>query len=223
MANASRRWAGQTREKRRAERRELLIASAINQYGSVGFHNTGVRAICREANLTERYFYESFANGEELLLAAFERVVSAMLDQITAADAMDAPADDRVRQLLRAYFSALAANPTASRVFLVEIVGVDASIDAAFEVSLFALSEPFVNVYDPFHRGPLSTHSLLRRAVSGGLLHIALAWGGTGYERPIEQVIETALVLCRLAIPVDDDGEYLRFRSTTVRAFAEKQ
>jgi AcrR family transcriptional regulator len=203
MAGSPRRWIGQTQDQRRAERRELLIASAIGQYGSVGFHNTGVRAICRDADLTERYFYESFANGEELLLAAFERVVSVVYDQIMAADAPDDPADDRVRQLLRAYYSALAANPTAARVFLVEIVGVDAAIDAAFEASLFALSEPFVSVYDPGRHGPLSTDPLLRRAVSGGLLHIALAWGAEGYERPIDHVIEAALVLCRLAIPAD--------------------
>jgi len=205
MVESSRRWTGQTQEQRRAERRELLIASAIRQYGSVGFRNTGVRAICRDADLTERYFYESFANGEDLLLAAFERVVTAMHDQIMAADAPDEPADDRVRRLLRAYYSALAANPTAARVFLIEIVGVDAAIDAAFEASLFALSEPFVAVYDPEHRGALSTDLLLRRAVSGGLLHIALAWGAAGYERPVDQVIEAALVLCRLAIPIDGD------------------
>jgi AcrR family transcriptional regulator len=205
MVESSRRWIGQTQEQRRAERRELLIASAIRQYGSVGFRNTGVRAICRDADLTERYFYESFANGEDLLLAAFERVVTAMHDQIMAADAPDEPADDRVRRLLRAYYSALAANPTAARVFLIEIVGVDAAIDAAFEASLFALSEPFVAVYDPEHRGALSTDLLLRRAVSGGLLHIALAWGAAGYERPVDQVIEAALVLCRLAIPIDGD------------------
>lgn len=201
MASSPRRWTGQTQEQRRAERRELLIASAIGQYGSVGFRSTGVRAICREADLTERYFYESFANGEELLLAAFERVVAAMHDQIIAADAPGEPRDDRVRRLLHAYYSALAAHPTAARLFLVEIVGVDAAIDAAFEASLFALSEPFVEVYDPDHQGALSTDPLLRRAVSGGLLHIALAWGAAGYDQPIDQVIEAALVLCRLAIP----------------------
>jgi len=204
MKSPPRRWTGQTQEQRRAERRELLIASAIRQYGSTGFRNTGIRAICREANLTERYFYESFANGEELLLAAFERVVSSMHDQIMAADVPYEPPDDRVRRLLLAYYSALAANPTAARVFLVEIVGVDAAIDTAFEASLFALSETFIEIYDPEHRGGLSTDSLLRRAVSGGLLHIALAWGTAGYERPIDQVADAALVLCRLAIPIDD-------------------
>ncbi|MBJ6123738.1 TetR/AcrR family transcriptional regulator [Sphingomonas mollis] len=207
MASSSRRWTGRTQEDRRAERRELLIVSATRLYGSLGFRNTGVRAVCRDAGLTERYFYESFANSEALLLAAFDRVVSALRDQIMRADASDEPRDDRVRRLLRAYFGALAANPTAARVFLVEIVGVDAEIDRAFEASLFALSEPFVTVFDPEHRGPLSTDLLLRRGVSGGLLHIALAWGAEGYARPIEQVIETALVLCRLAGLADDTDQ----------------
>lgn len=204
MASSSRRWTGRTQDDRRTERRELLIASATRLYGSLGFRNTGVRAICREAGLTERYFYESFANGDALLLAAFERVVSALHDQIVREDAPDEPPEARVRRLLRAYYGALAANPTAARVFLIEIVGVDADIDRAFEASLFALSEPFVTVFDPEHRGPLSTDRLLRRGVSGGLLHIALAWGADGYAHPIEQVIEAALVLCRIAIQTGD-------------------
>jgi len=182
----------------------MLIASATRLYGSFGFHNTGVRAICRDAGLTERYFYESFPNGEALLLAAFDRVVSALRDQILRADAPDEARDARVRRLLRAYYGALAANPTAARVFLVEIVGVDAEIDRAFEASLFALSGPFVGVYDPDHLGPLSTNLLLRRGVSGGLLHIALAWGAEEFASPIEHVIETAAALCDLAIPKTD-------------------
>jgi AcrR family transcriptional regulator len=39
-----------------------------------GYRNTTVKAVCEAAGLTERYFYESFANSEALLVAAFDTV-----------------------------------------------------------------------------------------------------------------------------------------------------
>lgn len=37
-----------------------------------GYRNATVKAVCEAAGLTERYFYESFSNSEELLVASFQ-------------------------------------------------------------------------------------------------------------------------------------------------------
>jgi AcrR family transcriptional regulator len=197
----ARRWKGQTQEQRRAERRRLLIGSAVRLYGAHGFRNVGVRAVCRDAGLTERYFYESFANGEELLLATFGEVVAFVRGQMIAADDLASSPEMRARAMLRAYFATLAADATATRVFLVEVVGVHPLIDAAFEESLGALSQPLLDALDPQGQGPLSADPLLRRAVVGGLLHLALGWRGEDYARPVDAVVDTAIALCRLATP----------------------
>jgi AcrR family transcriptional regulator len=117
----AKRWTGRSLDARRAERREMLIAAGVRLYGTQGFHGTGVRAICREAGLTERYLCEGFANGEELLLAAFNKVIQALLTQIVEADEPGKAAEHRVRRMLGAYYAALRAHPAAARVFLVEI------------------------------------------------------------------------------------------------------
>jgi len=201
MTRPARRWNGQTQDQRQAERRRLLILSAVRLYGAQGYRSTGVRAVCRDAGLTERYFYESFANSEELLLATFEEVVAFTRAQMVGVDDPALPAETRVRSMLVAYFATLAADPTGARVFLVEVVGVHPLLDAAFEQSLEQLSQPLIDAWDPEGRGPLSTDPLLRRAVVGGLLHIALAWGAEGYARPVDSVVDAALILCRLAAP----------------------
>ena len=181
----------------------MLIQAAVRLYGSQGFHSTGVRAICREAGLTERYFYENFAHGEALLLAAFDQVIAAVLTQIVAADDPTLPTEDRTRRMLGAYFATLRANPTTARVFLVEIVGVDPLIDEAIRRSMHDLSEPLFAALDPDDRGPVKVNAMLRRGVEGGLLHIALAWGAENYKRPLEEVVAAAWILCVTARPSD--------------------
>ncbi len=180
----------------------MLIQAAVRLYGSQGFHSTGVRAICREAGLTERYFYENFAHGEALLLAAFDQVIAAVLTQIIAADDPNLVTEDRTRRMLAAYFATLRADPTTARVFLVEIVGVDPLIDDAIRQSMHDLSDPLFKALDPDTRGIVKANSILRRGVEGGLLHIALAWGEENYERPLEEIVAAAWILCATALPL---------------------
>jgi AcrR family transcriptional regulator len=197
----TKRWGGQTADERRSERRSRLIEAGIRLYGSQGFHNTGVRAICEQASLTERYFYENFANSEDLLSAVFSKVVANMLAQIQGADDPSLSLIERTRLMLETYYAALRSRPRSARVFLVEIVGISTTIDALFDQSLISISEPIFTIFDPDQTGPLALQPLLRRGVSGGLLHIALAWGSTGYADPLDDVVAAAMRLVQLANP----------------------
>lgn len=199
MTTTTKRWTGRSLDARRAERREMLVAAGVRLYGSQGFHGTGVRAICREAGLTERYFYESFANGEELLLAAFNEVIRALLTQIVEADEPGKPAEHRVRRMLGAYYAALRGHPAAARVFLVEIVGVSPSVDDAIRQSMHDLSSPLFAALASDRDGLWRGDPLLRRGIEGGLLHIALDWGAHDYTYTIDAVINAAWLLCMAA------------------------
>jgi AcrR family transcriptional regulator len=201
----TKRWTGRSLDARRAERREMLIAAGVRLYGSQGFHGTGVRAICREAGLTERYFYESFANGEELLLAAFNEVIQALLIQIVEADEPAKAAEHRVRRMLGAYYAALRAHPAAARVFLVEIVGVSPGIDTAIRQSMHDLSTPLFAALASDRNDHWRGDPLLRRGIEGGLLHIALDWGAHNYAQSVDAVINAAWPLCMAAATGFDD------------------
>jgi AcrR family transcriptional regulator len=201
----AKRWTGRSLDARRAERREMLIAAGVRLYGSQGFHGTGVRAICREAGLTERYFYESFANGEELLLAAFSEVIQTLLTQIVEADEPGKAPEHRVRRMLGAYYAALRAHPAAAQVFLVEIVGVSPGIDNAIRQSMHDLSTPLFAALVSNTNGHWSGDPLLRRGIEGGLLHIALDWGAHNYRHSVDTVINAAWPLCMAAMFRFDD------------------
>src|SRR5690242_12208968 len=68
------RWTGVPLESRLALRRDNLINAGVQLLGSAGGPALTVRAVCREAALTERYFYESFADRDEFVRAVYDDV-----------------------------------------------------------------------------------------------------------------------------------------------------
>ena len=51
-------------------------------YGERGYRNATVKAVCDSAGLTERYFYESFANSEALLCRILPAVTAVLLETL---------------------------------------------------------------------------------------------------------------------------------------------
>lgn len=69
-----RNWGGTTLTDRKASRRERLLEAGIELLGDEDGPMVSVRAACRTAGLTERYFYESFKDRDEFALAVYEHV-----------------------------------------------------------------------------------------------------------------------------------------------------
>ncbi|TXF99012.1 TetR/AcrR family transcriptional regulator [Massilia arenae] len=188
----ARSYRGQSQEQRRAERRSRLIAGAIAVYGERGYHQATVKAVCEAAGLTERYFYESFANSEALLIDSYNAVTYGVLGEILrAGEAAGRGRVARSRAMLHAYFAALQREPQSARVFLVEIRGVGRAVDQAFDASLRAIGREVARVVG----AEATDDELLQAGVIGGVIHIALRWIEDGYQPPIGRAVETALRL----------------------------
>jgi AcrR family transcriptional regulator len=88
------RFAGLSPADRRAERRRLLLDAAFDLLATEGWAGTTVRAVCHAAELNPRYFYESFGDLDELLVAVYERLIDEL--RATLETALDgAPHDLR--------------------------------------------------------------------------------------------------------------------------------
>jgi AcrR family transcriptional regulator len=190
---ASRAYRGVSPEQRRADRREKLIAAAIAVYGERGYRQATVKAVCEAAGLTERYFYESFGNSEDLLVTSFNAVTYAVFDEIrAAAQAAGRGRVARARAMLDAYFGALQRDPPSARVYLVEIRGVSREVDKAFDAALRAIGLEVARQIAP---AGAPSDELLQAGVVGGVMHIALRWIDAGYQPPLAVVTDTALRL----------------------------
>ena len=193
-----RRWGAKTADERRMGRRKAILRAAITLYGQKGYRATSVKAVCAEAGLTERYFYESFANSESLLQACFLEVTQHLLLRMRLAAQADAPSPlERVRAGLLVYFAELRANPAGARVFLIEMGSVSPATQAAAAESLNRFGQLLIEVLHDASERRL-TNSLLLRGVVGGGLHIAQAWIEGGYREPIEDVSDAALQIYAL-------------------------
>ncbi|MCG5431915.1 TetR/AcrR family transcriptional regulator [Mycobacterium sp. MYCO198283] len=115
------RWAGVPLTDRRAERRALLVAAAFRLFGAGGEAAVSVRSVCRESGLNTRYFYESFADVDELLGAAYDEVNAGLAAAVD--DAM-AAADTSFRARTRAGMAAVlhysSADPRRGRLLFTD-------------------------------------------------------------------------------------------------------
>lgn len=191
--SSSRSYRGLSQEERCADRRQRLIAAAIDVYGAQGFRQSPVKAICAAAGLTERYFYESFGNSEELLLAAYGAAIDILVTEMT--QAAQQAGQDRARRahaMLHAYFDALKRNPPAARLILVEIRGVSPAATDAYTDTLRGVARM---VGDIFSTDGEKVHDLFALGVVGGISLIALQWIQQGYAPSVEELIGIALQL----------------------------
>jgi AcrR family transcriptional regulator len=79
-------WGGTTLATRRQARREKLLEVGLDLLGTPSA-TLSVRAACRSAQLTERYFYESFPDRDALVLAVYEQLadeVRTVLDEASS-------------------------------------------------------------------------------------------------------------------------------------------
>lgn len=114
------RWAGVAPADRRAGRRELLVRAAFELFGDGGEAAVTVRSVCRAGALNTRYFYESFADTDELLGAIYDAVVTDLVDALVAA--MAGLPDDaaRLRAGIRTVLDFSSADPRRGKILFTE-------------------------------------------------------------------------------------------------------
>ncbi|MGB3894651.1 MAG: TetR/AcrR family transcriptional regulator [Mycolicibacter sinensis] len=83
---------------RRASRRAKLLEAGLDLLGAdvPQAAELTVRGICRQAGLTARYFYESFADKDEFVSAVFDTVIADLAAK-TQAVVQSAPPDQQTR------------------------------------------------------------------------------------------------------------------------------
>lgn len=189
----SRRYGGVDADERQAARRARLTAAALELLGREGWQGTTVRAICVEARLTPRYFYESFADLDALLLALFDELVeegaSHVLEAVARAE-HDARA--KARAAIGAFVELVTEDPRKARVLFVEAMGSEPLTRRRFEtVRMFARlvaeqGRAFYGLSDE----PDSLVDATALMLVGGLAETLLSWLDGTLRLTREQLVE---------------------------------
>lgn len=195
----ARRWAGSTLDERSAGRRRQLIEVGLDLLGAEGAAAVTVRAVTRAAQLSPRYFYESFSSREDLLEAAFDHGFDVIKSAV--ADAMAAGGDfaTQARAAIDATARCLEEDPRLGRALMREAIA-DPTLRRRAETALveFVLGVALRSDEDLSHADPAK----LRVGVVGiaGLqLAILMAWSEgelpVSREDLVEQVVAVVVAV----------------------------
>lgn len=138
----ARRWRGKTTEERQAARRELLIEAGIELFGTQGYAATSVKAVCDEAGLTERYFYEAFPDREGLLIAIYDILIEdAATATWKAIEGIEGDLKKSMRAALYGFARQVTKDPRRARIQEIEVVGVSPAVEERRRNAIHAFAD----------------------------------------------------------------------------------
>ncbi len=120
---AKRTYGGVSGEERSRQRREKLIDSSLQVFGTLGHDKATMRDICAHARLAERYFYENFTNISEAFEVVYLMLARQLLEalQTTVSQSPeDAHPMGKAATCLRAVFQFIKDDPRRAQIMLID-------------------------------------------------------------------------------------------------------
>jgi AcrR family transcriptional regulator len=185
MEKQKRRYSGQSFADRQSDRRARLVRAALDVAGRFGLEGTSVAAICAEAGLTARYFYESFPNREAIFVDAYRLAQQELFSHVDAAK----DRADPVRSALTGFYAALGEHPGLARVFLLDLNDHGTAMEAASLEGVKKLTKAFALK---------AKHPLVIAGIIGAIVDVAKRWIESEFAEPVETVVEIALPFTRV-------------------------
>jgi AcrR family transcriptional regulator len=194
----SRPYRGVSAEERRTERRARLIEAGLELLGKRDWSAVTVRAVCVQAGLTERYFYESFGHREALLVAIFDQVAAEATEAVLAAvEAAPHDARKKARAAIGAFVELLTDDPRRARAMLVTSQSSE-PLRRRREAATSAFAQLVSEQAQRFYGGKaLDRHDaeLTALALVGGIAELLVRWLDGGLAVPRERLIEHCTAL----------------------------
>ncbi len=178
---------------RSAERRQQLIDVCIDLLGTGGAASISLRAVCRAATLSPRYFYENFSSLEELLVAAYDQVERQLFERLV--DPVEGRQRLSIRSVLEICGRYFEEDPRRARILLREPMS-----DETLRVHQSGKKSVFIRSLVPAlertgrRLAPPDSRELavMATALSGALIALYLEWidGRLDVERDV--LVDTA-------------------------------
>ncbi len=101
--------APRARERSRSNKREAVIRTAAREFNRRGFHNTSLDDIAAALNVSKPTVYYYVESKEQLLFECFLAGLEPIRAAFAEADRREAPARERLAEVLRRYAAAIAS------------------------------------------------------------------------------------------------------------------
>ncbi len=200
QADAGRTYGGETLSDRQLRRREAFLDAGLLVFGSSGYRQATVRQLCKQAELTDRYFYESFASLEDLLVAVYEREFSRLEQRLLAVLEATAQSQDPmagIRQGLDALFT-MAKDPGVARVCWMEVLGVSPRVDQVYKACVDRFGDIILQaarMHLPQWRPTTTESRLLGVGLVGAIVQTVTHWLMNGHKESKRAMVDATAQL----------------------------
>lgn len=195
MPSTTRPYRGVSAEARQAERRTKLVAAGLELLGTVGWEQTTMTAVCGQAKLTERYFYEHFSGRDELMLAVVNQVADEARAVIaTAIVTGPREAQPAAQAMISAFVHFITDDPRKGRAALVESAAADALRKRRHELFREFAQLLVVRAHDLFGPDALTPprDEINALLFVGGLAELLIGWLGDEITASVDDIIAAA-------------------------------
>lgn len=137
-------YGGESLADRQAKRRVKFLQAGHELFGTIGFRQTTVRILCKQAELTDRYFYESFSSIEQLLEAVYLQAIENIKTQVMLAivGSPQSSSEILIERALDAFFKAVEC-PKTARIIWLEVLGISQHIDVVYNNAIQGFAQLF--------------------------------------------------------------------------------
>lgn len=182
-------YAGRSRRERAADRRERLVAAAVRLFAAREYDEVTVAEVCAQAKVSKRYFYECFADRQELLRTVHREQNDWLLAAVTAA-APKSPANltELLHPMMTTLVRSLLAHPERARVIYLNAPRMELRRRAALHRDAELLGR-LVRRATGRPRDRLR-HDRLLLATVAGVSEIVIDWLTRGMTDPPEPLAE---------------------------------
>jgi AcrR family transcriptional regulator len=119
MQPVQRTYGGATADERRRRRRAALLDATLDVISSDGMKKLGVKEVCARARLNDRYFYESFRDCDEVVLALMDDLAAeAMAAFATTLASTEPELRTRVRACVETAVEFVTVDPRRGRLLV---------------------------------------------------------------------------------------------------------
>lgn len=194
-------YGGVSAEARHGQRRERLLESALDVFGTEGYSRATMRLICAKARLTERYFYEQFSGLDDVFQILHQQLSEGLIEAVAQAytQHLSQDSDVRLRACLSAFFQYIRDDARRARILLMDAVATGRNDVMDKTTTVQRLLQLLNYRIEQMYPGALAQVDveLIAGGIVGMVVHTATIWAARGFKASLDEIIDHNLYAWR--------------------------
>ncbi|XID75631.1 TetR/AcrR family transcriptional regulator [Alkanindiges sp. WGS2144] len=200
---AKRVYGKKSAEDRVLERYERLMEAGLQLFATQGYANTTIEALCSEARVTTRNFYQAFSGREALLLAVYNRMIEEFQTGLLAVmQAEHHSMQESLRQAVQALVTHYLTDTRRARIGVLEVVGASPVIEHRRREVIHGIAmniQLFLDMLARQQQIPKQNYHWLAIAIVGGINEMMAEWL-MNQSLSLEQLIDEMMQMLEILL-----------------------